>query len=133
MTGPYPLNPNQFASVSALAGPERYKHFVARVADWQLVWGLKDQDGWVSAADDEGNPGVPVWPHPQYALACASGAWAGNSPAPIEVHEFLERWLPSMAEDGVLVAVFPTITMRGIFVPALQLQQAIEDELSGIE
>ncbi len=133
MADSYPLNPKQLASVSALPGPDRYQHFVSRVADWRLVWGLKDENGWVSAADDDGNPGFPVWPHPDYATACASGSWAGNSPTPIEVHEFLEGWLPGMAKDGVAVVVFPTAAMRGVLVPALQLQQVIQDELSSIE
>ena len=133
MTNPYPLNPKQLATVSALPGPDRYQHFVGRVADWQLVWSLKDQNGWVSAADDDGNLAFPFWPHPDYAVACATDNWASNSPDSIEVHEFLEHWLPSMARDGVAVAVFPTPTMRGTTVPALQLQQAIQDELLRIE
>jgi hypothetical protein len=130
---PYPLNPAQFAAVCALPGPDRYRHFVGRVADWQVVWGLRDEEGWVSAGDDDGNRGFPVWPHPDYAMACATGAWAGNTPAPIAIHVFLERWLANLAEDGERVAVFPTATMRGVFVPALQLQRDLQDELSRIE
>jgi hypothetical protein len=133
MPDPYPLNQKQFQAVSALTGPDRYQHFVGRVADWQLVWSLKDENGWVSASDDLGNLTFPFWPHPDYAAACATGNWGGNAPGSIEVHEFLERWLPGMAKDGVAVAVFPTPTMRGTVVPALQLQQAIQDELSRIE
>jgi hypothetical protein len=38
-----------------------------------------------------------------------------------------------MTEDGVAVAVFPTTTMRGVVVPASQLWQAIQDELSSLE
>jgi hypothetical protein len=133
MASPYPLNPKQFAAVSALPAPDRYQHFVGRVADWQFVWGLRDLGGWVSAADDEGNPGFAVWPHPDYAAACAIEKWAGNSPAAIEIHEFLENWLTGMASDGVAVAVFPTATMRGVLVPALQLQRAIQEELSRVE
>lgn len=133
MASSYPLNPKQFQAVLALPGPDRYRHFVGRVADWQFVWGLKDKNGWASAADDDGNSAFPFWPHPDYAAACATDNWAGNSPDSIEVHEFLERWLPGMAKDGVAVAVFPTPTMRGTVVPAIQLQQAIQDELSRIE
>lgn len=133
MAEPYPLNPQQFQAVSALAGPDRYRHFVSRVSDWQHVWSLKDESGWVSAADDQGNLVFPFWPHPDYAAACATGDWTGNIPASIEVHEFLERWLPNMDKDEVEAAVFPTPTMRGVIIPALQLQRAIQDELSNIE
>ena len=133
MAAGYPLNPMQFKAVSALAGPGRFRHFVGRVADWQQVWSLKEESGWVSAADDQGNIIFPVWPHPDYAAACAVGHWSGSSPTSIEVHEFLERWLPGLDKDGLAVAVFPTPTKGGVIMPAYQLQRAIQDELSGLE
>ena len=129
----YALPPQQFEAVSALPGPARYKHFVSRVADWQYVWGLRNESGWVAAGDDIGNSGFPVWPHPDYATACASGEWGGNVPTPIEVHEFIDNWLPNMADKGVLVAVFPTPLLRGVMVTAVQLQDHIHAELSQIE
>lgn len=133
MPDTYALSAQQFSAVSALAGPERYKHFVGRVADWQSVWGLRNESGWVAAGDENGNSGFPVWPHPDYALVCAIGDWSSNSPSPIEVHEFVERWLPNMTAQGVLVAVFPTPSMRGVLVPAAELQEHIQQELSQIE
>ena len=133
MASSYPLNPKQFTAVLALSGPDRFQHFISRVADWQNVWGLRDENGWVSASDDEGNLAFPFWPHPDYAAACATDKWLGNLPDSVEIHEFLEHWLPNMGKDGVAVAVFPTPTMRGTVVLALQLQQAIQDELSRIE
>lgn len=133
MSRSHSLNAKQFAAVSALSGPQRYQHFVGRVADWQCVWSLRDQDGWVSAADDDGNLVYPFWPHPDYAEACSIGNWAGSSPDCIEIHQFLDRWLPGMSKDGVSVAVFPTALVQGVVVPPLQLQQAIQDELSRIE
>ena len=129
----YQLNPQQETAVLALSGPARYQHFVSRVTDWALVWGLKDSTGWVFSADDQGNSCFPVWPHADYAAACATGNWAGNQPTSIEVHEFLERWLPGMMQDGVLVAVFPTATMQGVVVSPPQLVQAIKDALSAVE
>jgi len=129
----YALSLQQFTAVSKLAGTERYSHFVARVADWEGVWGLRNEAGWVSARDNDGNTGFPVWPHPDYAIACATGEWANNSPSPIEVHEFVDEWLPNMAAKGVLVAVFPTSSMSGVMVSALELQASILEELSKIE
>ena len=133
MAKTYALSPQQFSAVSSLAAPVRYKHFVARVADWESVWGLRNESGWVASGDEKGNSGFPVWPHPDYAQACAAGEWAGNSPSPIEVHDFIENWLPNMATDSVFVAVFPTPAMRGIPVPALELQRHIKQALSQIE
>lgn len=133
MKNSYLLKSQQFESVSSLPGAERYAHFVKRVADFSLLWGLRGDSGWVSVADDEGKSGIPFWPHPQYAQACAHGEWAGNSPEPIEVHEFVEEWVPSMAADDVSIAVFPTPAMKGVFVAAEFLARDLRNELSRIE
>lgn len=133
MAKTYTLHSKQYHSVSALAGPERYDHFVSRVTDWETIWGLRNESGWIAAGDEFGNSGFPVWPHPDYALACATGEWAGNSPSPIDVHDFAENWLPEMAADGVFIAVFPTPEMRGVPIDALELQRSLHEGLSQYE
>jgi len=133
MHTPYSLSPQQFAAVSALAGPERYRHFVSRVADWQTVWGLRNEGGWVTVGDDCGNSALPFWPHPEYAAACVTGEWADNAPTAVDIHEFVDQWLPNLATDGVIVAVFPTPALRGVIVPAQQLETHIREELAQIE
>jgi hypothetical protein len=133
MTTTYSLARQQFSSVIASSGSDRYKHFVNRVADWESVWGLRNDSGWVSVGDDMDNSGFPVWPHPDYATACAIGDWEGNSPTSINVHDFVESWLPKMAADGVKIAVFPTPALSGVFVLALELQASIKGELAKID
>jgi hypothetical protein len=129
----YMLHREQFLGVSILAGPMRYKHFVSRVADWETIWGLRNESGWVAAGDDAGNSCFPVWPHPDYAQACVTGAWVGNLPSPIDVHDFVENWLPEMAADSVFIAIFPTPEMRGVPIAALELQRDLQGALSQYE
>jgi hypothetical protein len=85
------------------------------------------------ASGGEGKPAFPVWPHPGYAAACATGAWSGSEPASVEIHEFLDKWLPGMSRDAVPVAVFPTVSMQGVVVAATVLHGALRDELARIE
>jgi hypothetical protein len=42
-------------AVFALPGPDRYEHFVKRVADWEEVWGLASEGGWVMMGDSDGH------------------------------------------------------------------------------
>lgn len=123
------LPQQQFAALLLSPGPARFKHFISRAADTELVWSLRDENGWVSLADEAGARGFPVWPHPDYALACATDAWAGNIPAEISVHEFVEKWLPNLAEHGASVAVFPTPSMKGTWTKPDDLQRYLVDEL----
>lgn len=133
MTPPAELPEAQRTALLSSPGPARFKHFIGRAADLERVWGLRDASGWVSLADETGAPAFPVWPHPDYASACATDAWAGIEPVEIDVYAFTEAWLPDMAERGVSVAVFPTPSMQGVWMAPGELQQYLAEELRKYE
>jgi hypothetical protein len=126
----YKINDQEFAAVSRLSGRERYGHFIKRVADWEEVWGLRDEEGWAAVGDDEGRSCFPVWPHPRYAEALATGEWATYRAAAIPLGAWLEDWLPGMDEDGVHFAVFPTPALQGVVVSCAELRAHLEHELA---
>lgn len=130
MDTPYELSTQQHDAVTALEGPLRYKHFISRTADTQLVYGLRTEEGWVSACDDDGAEGLPVWPHPLFAMECATGEWTGSAPVEIDVYDFANDWLPAMSSQGVRAMVFPTAAMHGVLVDASQLEADLKEELA---
>jgi hypothetical protein len=44
----------------SLSESERYAYFVKKAADWEEIWRLKTEDGWILAGDDQGNELVPI-------------------------------------------------------------------------
>lgn len=127
------INEKEFTSVVHLAAPERYTHFIKRVADRQEVWSLYADGGWALVGDDNGNELVPVWPHEEYAVACAKDKWTGYRPQVIELRAWMKRWIPGMIKDKRNVAVFPTPSMQGVHVSPERLKNDLEAELALIE
>lgn len=120
---PYEINDRQFAAVTALDGPGRYAHFIARVADWEELWGLANRSGFVGMADDDGNECLPFWPHSRYAEAMATGEWSDCQPERIPLLDFIEEWLPGMRTNNLMAAIFPTAGMQGgVVAPELLLR-----------
>lgn len=130
MPGAHLVLPPKLLAVQSLPEDQRYLHFLRQAANSERVWGLLDPRGWVTLTDPQGQVGLPVWPHPAYAAACASGDWEAYVPACIEVPAFLSRWLPDMAELGVQVDVFPVTGRRGHRVSALQLELRLREQLA---
>ncbi len=124
------MHDKEFESVLSFSGSQRYEYFIKKVADWETVWSLKKENGWVLAADDQGHELVPVWPHERFALACAAGNWAACGPSPIDIATWLERWIPGVLRDRRLVAVFPTPSDHGVVVSPERLKEDLERELS---
>jgi hypothetical protein len=127
------LRQQEIEGVLKSDGPTRYAHFVSQVSDWALVWGLRSRDGWVMISNSTGKPMFPVWPHEEYANLLAVGEWANAAPVSVEVHEWVDKWLPGLHEDDTKVAVFPTPAGKGVVVEALHLQRDIEAELERLE
>lgn len=122
------VNPKQLAAVSALPGPERYKHFVKVVADWQQIWGLY-QEGWALAASDDGATVFPMWPAKEYAEICAEKEWAGFQPRAFSLDDLLYELLPKFKRDNVLPGIFFTPASKGVMPSVDQLKNDIEMEL----
>ena len=127
------LSPEEMRGVLDADGPTRYAHFVKRVADWEEVWGLRAPDGWVSVSDESGVSMFPVWPHEEYARLVATDDWSNAVPTSIDVHDWIDSWLPNLLEDGSKIAVFPTPQGKGVVVEPQQLKADIENELSRYE
>ncbi|MFN3653243.1 MAG: DUF2750 domain-containing protein [Armatimonadota bacterium] len=127
---PWDCNDHEYRNVLGLDARGRYEYFIHKVADWQEVWGLRRQAGWVTFGHPDGGEGFPFWPHPRYAEACATGDWSDHLPESIPLDAFVERWLPGMAADGLKVAVFPVPETNNAAVLAPETLKAdLEEEL----
>ena len=75
----------------------------------------------------------PVWPHEEYARLLATDDWQTAEPTSIDVHDWVESWLPNLLEDGSMIAVFPTPPGKGVVVEPQRLKADIESELRRYE
>lgn len=123
----YLLHEKEFDQVRRLPPLGRYEYFIKRVADSQSLWSLWS-DGWALMGDDEGEA-VPVWPHPRFAEAFATGEWDGYSPQRIGLDDWLAKWIPGMETDRRRVAVFPAEGATTKATPA-QLRHDLEREMA---
>jgi hypothetical protein len=119
-------------AVLRLDGPERFKHFVKRVADSERAWGLW-ADGWALMENDDGTKVFPLWPAREYAELHRNGNWAGYEAREIEVDELLEELLPRLADAVTLPGVFPTPAGKGVTPSPAELAQALREELAKYE
>jgi hypothetical protein len=128
----YKFENNEIENVLRQNNETRYVYFIKRVADWEEVWGLKGEDGWVLSADDAGNQVAVFWPFKEYAKLCATGAWIQTVPMKIELPTFIDRWIPGLNQDGRLVGVFPNLAKQASVVAPLVLKDHLESEMEGL-
>jgi hypothetical protein len=111
-----------------VASEERHRRFVQRVVASGIVWGLKDDEGWVTSSstnDETDRPIMPFWSDRAYAKQCASDEWSEYEPTQIPLDLFIEHWLPGMHGDGYLVGTNWNAQLSGHEIEPLQLLEEI--------
>ena len=89
------------------------------------VWSLRSDEGWVEVSSEDGEPCMPVWPHPDFAAEWATEGWSDCRPEAIELKAWLTRWTPGLARDGVMLVVFPGEDEEGMVLPPAELGEAL--------
>jgi hypothetical protein len=52
---------------------------------------------------------------------------------PIEIHDFLEHWIPGSKKDSRSFAVFPVPDATGVAVESVRLSTDLQEELDRVE
>jgi hypothetical protein len=130
---PYNMNPQQYESVLALSSADRSSHFVGKVADWEQLWGVKNDEGWLIPITDEQLEYFPVWPHPEFAQKIADKHFPGHHAEEISLEAFLFEWLPTLETDNVKVAVFPNQEWILWIMEPSDLAECLRDEVAKYE
>jgi hypothetical protein len=101
----------------------KYKLFIEKTAASNLVWGLKNKDGWANShsADDEAIHVIPFWSDKADAKVCARNEWKGYLPAMIPLSEFLESGCVGMSENDTLAGINWDANMLGLEMESLQV------------
>ena len=130
---PYVMNEKQFESVQSLDSNDRFQHFVSKVADWEQLWTVKNDEGWLVPVAPEGFEYFPVWPHPEYAQKITDLNFPGHKAEEISLQEFLSHWLPLLQDDDVKVAVFPNREWTFWCIEADDLMAELVEEMRQYE
>lgn len=121
---------NEIEEIFCLTGDRKYNYFFKLVAETETICGLKENERWVTAKDDQGNITMPVWPSYQIAKYCQENQWKKTQIEGIDLYEFLAYWLPGMKRDNCRVCLLADTGGGGISVDAEDLKSELEEYLS---
>jgi hypothetical protein len=102
------------------------QRFIVRVRKSRQVWGLRTDDGWVTCPSNYEETNVLLfWSDEAYARRHAVAEWASHSAVPIDLHSFMDCWLPGMHETGLLAGLNFNAHLAGLEVDPLELANAL--------
>lgn len=123
------MNNSRIKNIVNLSAAERYGYFIRKVSDFEEVWGLKDKEGWALMGNNE-QVLFPVWSEKEFAELFK---WDNYQPNSIPLDDFIEKLLPKLEKDNVMLAVFPLSKGKGIIRTVQEIIADIERECEKYE
>jgi hypothetical protein len=106
---------------------ENHDRFVQRVVGTQIVWGLNTGTGLASCPSHDENAGevIMFWSDRAYAERARQQSFPECTLDTLALFDFLFRWLPGMADDGLLAGTNWTGDLAGLEVDPMALHEQI--------
>jgi len=81
--------------------------FFTEARNGGLVFGVQDEDGLPAPQDGDGVRAMPFWSRLSRAekIVASVPAYTQMKPVEIALDEFINRWLPGLERDGLLVGL----------------------------
>ena len=127
----YKLDEKQYAAAVNKDDSQRFEYFLRKVANFEKIWSLSDNEGWVELSDEDGQVCLPIWPHPDFAAAWATDEWKNCRPQAIQLDIWMERWTEGLIKDDTMLAIFPVDDGEGLILSPQELHDALLMELQG--
>ncbi len=93
--------------------------FVAETQETQTVWGLCNEEGdWLSVESSEfaDSEVMPFWSNEADAVVQCEEEWSEFTPTLLPLDVFVQDWMVTLAEDGVLVGLNWNCELEGVEV-----------------
>lgn len=113
-----------------------HERFVTTILETEVVWAIRGETGFgmCESNDVEVENGEPAavllfWSHEAYARRVIEAGFDDHAVESLSLFDFLFRWLPGMAGDGVLAGTNFTGVLHGLASDARELQEELMEAL----
>lgn len=126
------MNQQKINNVFALDSTERYGYLIRKVADFETIYLIADnEDNYVMIGSNEINV-LPVWPEKEFAELFLTDDWKDYKVVEYPVNEFMDL-LDDLEKDKVELAGFPNIYLDTVHVSAIDMKNNLLYEMSQYE
>ena len=126
------MNQQKINNIFALDSKERYGYLLRKVADFETIYLIADnEDKYVMIGSNDLSV-IPVWPEKEFAELFLTDDWKNYKVVEYDIHDFME-WLTDLEKENVDLAGFPNSHFNTVHVSAVDMKNHLLFELSQYE
>lgn len=127
------LNEQAIKTISELEPYKRYQYFIKKIADFEELWLLIDENDDIVYSEIENELIVPFWSNEEFTDSCVNGAWRNCTPTKVTLEDLGVKVLSFLRQKKALVDVFPVDNKSGFVVSIEEFLRDLDEELKNYE
>lgn len=117
---------DEYAAVPDMTDAQLLEYFLSRIYETEEVWGLKEGGAYWFSYQREDQETLPLFAYKRYAEEAAVGEWEVLIPVAESLEFFMERTLPRLEQQNVILEIMTRKSGRGSLVTPRQLNSILE-------
>ena len=127
------LRKEEVENVSKLDPFKRYQYFIKKVADFEELWVLENDNGDIAISEVDDHVLLSLWSAPEFAATCQQGIWEQYRPVKLALDDLEDDIFPLVEDEGYLLDVFPVHGRSGFVVSLDEFIRDMDEELERYE
>lgn len=124
------MNLKEIENVSKLEPQKRYQYFIKKIADFEELWTITDNEGYYVINEIDGKLMFSLWPQEEYVKHFLKSAdWSDCEICSISLEELESDIYKFIEKENFLVNVFPVNGKSGFVVNLEELKRDLALEL----
>ena len=126
------MNQQKTNNIFVLDSKERYGYLLRKVADFETIYLITDnEDKYVMIGSNDLSV-LPVWPEKEIAELFLTDNWKNYKVVEYNIHDFIE-WLTDLEKENVKLAEFPNSYFNTVHVSKMDMKNHLLFELNQYE
>lgn len=126
------MNQQKINNIFALDSKERYGYLLRKVADFETIYLIADNEEKYVMIGSNDLSVIPVWPEKKFAELFLTDDWKNYKVVEYDIHDFIE-WLTDLEKENVDLAGFLNSDFNTVLVSAVDIKNHLLFELSQYE
>lgn len=117
----------EYTAIATMDDEALLQFFLTRIYETEEIWGLKEGGAFWLTFERNGRETLPVFPYKRFAEEACVNDWAVMVPVTESIEYFLDKTLPRLIQNNVVLEVMPRQEGPGSLLTARQLHDILEN------
>lgn len=123
------MHAKEIENISSLKPFERYRYFMGKIADFEVLYSLKSKEGNYAISESENLYMFPMWSHKEFAQLNLDSGWENFEIIEISLDKLEKEIIPFISDNNYRINVFPLNNKTGFVVNIEEFRRDLDIEL----